>query len=107
MATHDWLTGSPAEKWTTAAITPAPAGIGMPTKYFFPGRPGFDGCGLAVMLKRASRLVPAMRNRKLAMAPNCPSLLNSWGANTAGNWRKPQLHANMAGATPKVMKYAR
>ena len=27
-------------KCTTAAITPAPAGIGMPTKYFRPGRPG-------------------------------------------------------------------
>src|SRR6266566_7670337 len=103
---HHDVIGSPSQRWTPAAITPAPAGIGMPTKYFLPGRPGFDGCGLAVMLKRARRLVPAMRKRKLAMAPNCPSLLNSWGANTAGNWWKPQLHANIAGATPKVMTSA-
>src|SRR5437588_11786489 len=105
-AVHQDAIGSPPEKCTTAAITPAPAGIGMPTKYFLPGRPGFDGCGLAVMLKRARRLVPAIRNRKLAMAPNCPSLLNNWGDRTAGNWRKPQLQANIAGATPKVMTSA-
>src|SRR5579872_5808605 len=57
----------------------------MPTKYFLPGRPGFDGCGLLVILKRASRLAPAIRNRKLAMAPSCVSLMchcpceHGWG----------------------------
>src|ERR1700680_1744572 len=67
--------GSPAVKCTTAAITPAPAGMGMPTKYFFPGRQGFEGCGLVVMLKRARRLAPGIRKRKLAMAPSCVSLI--------------------------------
>src|SRR5579884_957984 len=65
--------GSPFEKWTTAATTPAPAGIGMPTKYFFPGRPGFEGWGLVEILKRARRLAPAIRNRKLAIAPSLGS----------------------------------
>src|ERR1700692_3077564 len=67
--------GSPAVKCTTATIAPAPAGMGMPTKYFLPGRPGFEGCGLVVMLKRARRLAPAIRKRKLAMAPHCVRLL--------------------------------
>src|SRR5271170_6100297 len=71
MQLHSEEIGSPEEKCTTAAMTPAPAGIGMPTKYFFPGRPGLEGCGFEVMLKRARRLAPAMRNRKLAMAPSC------------------------------------
>ena len=64
MQLHQEPSGSPAEKWTTAAITPAPAGIGMPTKYFLPGRPGLDGWGLVVMLKRARRLAPAIRKAK-------------------------------------------
>ena len=73
-AVHHDAIGSPREKCTTAAITPAPAGIGIPTKYFLPGRPGLEGCGLLLMLKRARRLAPAIRNRKLAIAPNCSSL---------------------------------
>src|ERR1700739_984545 len=78
-AVHQEAIGSPSEKCTTAAITPAPAGIGIPTKYFFPGRPGLEGCGLVVMLKRARRLAPAIRNRKLAIAPSWVSLmLQSW-----------------------------
>src|ERR1700689_3434135 len=75
MEVHKAATGSPAEKWTTAAITPAPAGIGMPTKYFFPGRPGFEGCGLLVMLNRARRLAPAIKNKKAAIAPSGVKLI--------------------------------
>src|ERR1700691_1563845 len=74
MQLHSEEIGSPSEKCTTAAMTPAPAGMGMPTKYFFPGRPGFEGCGLEVMLKRAKRLAPAIKNKKLAMAPSCTIL---------------------------------
>src|SRR3954470_3566871 len=37
---HQIRIGSPFEKCTTEAITPAPAGVGMPTKYFCPGLPG-------------------------------------------------------------------
>src|SRR5258708_28955248 len=74
-AVYQDVIGSPAAKCTTAAITPAPAGIGMPTKYFFPGRPGLEGCGFEVMLNRARRLAPAIRNKKLAIAPNCVSLI--------------------------------
>src|ERR1700689_3382661 len=88
MEVHKAATGSPAEKWTTAAITPAPAGIGMPTKYFFPGRPGFDGCGFVVMLKRARRLAPAIRNRKAAIAPNWVSLMfHSHSVSATGGMR--------------------
>src|SRR6202021_3141835 len=91
--THE-LKGSPLEKWTTAAMTPAPAGIGMPTKYFLPGRPGFEGCGLLVMLNRARRLAPAIRNRKLAIAPNCVSLICHSVSMTVGIRLNPQLHAS-------------
>src|SRR3984957_19880818 len=98
-AVHQEAIGSPSEKCTTAAITPAPAGIGIPTKYFFPGRPGFEGCGLLVMLKRARRLAPAIRKRKLAMAPNCSSLLYN-SPRLVGNWRNPHVQASSAGATP-------
>ena len=45
IACHQVSTGSPFEKCTTEARTPAAAGIGMPTKYFLPGRPGFEGSG--------------------------------------------------------------
>src|SRR6476619_5403357 len=92
---HDAI-GSPREKCTTAAITPAPAGIGIPTKYFLPGRPGLEGCGLLEILKRARRLAPAIRNRKLAIAPNCSSLLFS-SPRFAGNCRNPQVQARSAG----------
>src|SRR3979490_3321627 len=98
---HDAM-GSPREKCTTAAITPAPAGIGIPTKYFLPGRPGLEGCGLLVMLKRARRLAPAIKNRKLAIAPNCSSLAYS-SPRFVGNCRNPHVHASSAGATPNVM----
>src|SRR5579862_4356052 len=98
MQLHKELIGSPAEKCTTAAITPAPAGIGIPTKYFLPGRPGFEGCGLLVMLKRARRLAPAIRNKKLAMAPNCSSLLYS-SPRLVGSCRNPHVQASRAGAT--------
>src|SRR3954451_7832013 len=102
---HQEAIGSPREKCTTAAITPAPAGMGIPTKYFLPGRPGFEGCGLLLMLKRASRLAPAIRNRKLAIAPNCSNLVYS-SPRLGGSWRNPQVHASNAGATPKVMTSA-
>src|ERR1700689_2357816 len=98
---YEDTSGSPAVKCTTAAITPAPAGIGIPTKYFFPGRPGLDGCGFAVILNLARRLTPATRNKKLAMAPTCAILLtNSGEARIAGSSRKPHIQASNAGATP-------
>src|SRR5580698_9760288 len=104
---HQEVTGSPEAKWTIAAITPAPAGIGIPTKYFLPGRPGLDGCGLLVMLKRANRLAPAIRNRKLAIAPSCTTRLAISAVENARNMRKPHIHPNMAGATPNVITSAR
>src|SRR5437763_14500283 len=78
---QEWL-GSPSWKCTTAAITPAPAGIGIPTKYFFPGRPGFDGCGLEVILKRPRRLALATRTIKQQMPPNCVILICHPGSRT-------------------------
>src|SRR6202021_3442307 len=103
--THE-LKGSPLEKWPTAAMTPAPAGIGMPTKYFLPGRPGFDGCGFFAMLKRAKRLAPAIRNAKLAMDPRSFILRRRSGEIESGNKWKPHIQASSAGATPKVITSA-
>src|SRR5580765_6130159 len=100
-AVYGEIRGSPPKKCTTAAITPAPAGIGIPTKYFLPGRPGFEGCGLLEILKRARRLAPAIRNRKLAIAPNCTSLVDR-SPRLVGNCRNPHVQASRAGATPKV-----
>src|ERR1043166_6116514 len=57
------------------------------------------------MLKRAKRLAPAIRKRKLAMAPNCSSLLYN-SPRLVGNCRNPQVHASNAGATPKVITSA-
>src|SRR5271167_658853 len=95
MQLHNEETGSPREKCTTAAITPAPAGIGIPTKYFFPGRPGFDGCGFDAMLKRARRLAPAIRKRKLETAPNWIILpVNSVDERNIGNCRNPHIQAS-------------
>src|SRR5580700_7726177 len=82
---HQEVTGSPEAKWTIAAITPAPAGIGMPTKYFLPGRPGLDGCGFFAMLKRARRLAPAIRNAKQAIDPNCVIFRCSSGVIVTGS----------------------
>src|ERR1700691_2225041 len=103
MAGQVAVTGEPEEKWTTAAITPAPAGIGMPTKYFLTGRPGLEGCGLEVMLKRGRRLAPAIRKRKLAMAPSCTRRPNISGGMAGDISRNPHINASMAGATPKVI----
>src|SRR5438477_6520916 len=97
-AVYDDSNGSPAVKWTTAAITPAAAGIGMPTKYFFPGRPGFEGCGLLVILNRARRLAPATRNRKLAVEPRWVSLVTISGEKSAEICWNPHPHASSAGA---------
>jgi hypothetical protein len=41
----------------------------MPTKYFRFGRPGLRGWASWLMLKRASRETPPMRNRKQMKAP--------------------------------------
>src|SRR5678816_3360843 len=71
---HHTVMGAPEAKCTVAAMQPAPPGIGIPTKYFFPGRPGFDGWGFSEILKRASREAPAARNRKQTIAPNCSRL---------------------------------
>src|SRR6266481_7824477 len=84
-AVYQDVIGSPAAKCTTAAITPAPAGIGMPTKYFFPGRPGLEGCGFVVMLKRARRLAPAMRKAKQAIEPSCVARRRNSGSIVPGN----------------------
>src|SRR5256885_2293091 len=73
MESHHQVTGCPRVKCTTAATTPAPPGIGMPTKYLLPGLPGFEGCGFLVILKRAKRLAPAVRKIKLAIMPSCTS----------------------------------
>src|SRR5207237_9565439 len=73
MESHHQVTGWPRVKCTTAATTPAPPGMGMPTKYFLPGGPGFEGCEFLVMLKRARRLAPAVRTLKLAIMPSCTS----------------------------------
>src|SRR6202451_2991783 len=75
MQLHNEEIGSPPEKCTTAAITPAPAGMGMPTKYFFPGRPGLEGCAFVVMLHLGSRLAAAVRKRKLASSPSWVNLM--------------------------------
>src|ERR1700752_5303810 len=94
-AVYTDATGSPPEKCTTAAMTPAPAGIGMPTKYFLPGRPGFEGCGFVVMLKRARRLPPAMRKPKQAIVPRSITLMRmSAEIEAAGSRWKPQIQAS-------------
>ena len=61
----------PLKKCTVAASRPAAAGIGMPTKYFRPGRPGLRGCASWLILNRASRDTPPIRNRKQMNAPAC------------------------------------
>src|SRR5581483_6947566 len=106
IAVHQEATGTPSARCTTAAITPAPAGIGIPTNYFLPGRPGLVGCGLLEILKRARRLAPAMRNRKLGVAPSCKSLVGISGLANGAIKRKPHTQASNAGATPKVMTSA-
>src|SRR5947207_2141558 len=63
-------TGSPPARCTMEAMTPAPAGIAIPTKYFLPGRPGLEGCGFSWMLKRARRLAPATRYRNVITPPS-------------------------------------
>src|SRR6266545_3908401 len=88
-AVHGEKIGRPAEKWTIAAITPAPAGIGRPTKYFFPGRPGFEGCGFLVMLNRANRLAPAIRKAKQKIDPSWTILVRISGSIVSGNSLKP------------------
>ncbi len=55
------------------ARSPAAAGMGMPTKYFRPGRPGFRGSGSCEILNRARREAPLNRNRKHVNAPACNS----------------------------------
>src|ERR1700746_3961255 len=65
---HQRSIGAPSPKWTVAAIVAAPAGIGMPTKYLRPGRPGFFGWGFLLMLNRANRLAPAMTKRNVTIA---------------------------------------
>src|SRR5581483_12338589 len=99
---HQLKSGAPLVKWTVAAITPAPAGMGIPTKYFRPGRPGLEGCGLFWMLKRARRLAPAMRKAKLATAPNCTTRESASVPASEPRVRNPHIQARSEGATPKV-----
>src|SRR5216684_1948112 len=108
-ASHQKLIGSPPLRCTVAAITPAPAGIGMPTKYFLPGRPGFDGLGLCWILKRASRLAPATRKTKDAISPNCNTRAGNADAPRSANQsqRNPHTKARTAGATPNVITSAK
>src|SRR5581483_11333095 len=98
--------GTPSVKCTTAAITPAPAGIGMPTKYFFPGLPGLVGCGLLVILNLARRLAPAIINRKLAIAPSWTILAMIVSSEKNRSIRKPHIQPSSAGATPNVITSA-
>src|ERR1035438_3707090 len=79
MATHHAGTGMPQNRWTVEARKPAAAGMGMPTKYFRPGRPGLRGCASWLMLKRASRETPPMRNKKQMNAPACCKSRRNWG----------------------------
>src|SRR5580765_798644 len=102
-AVHHEVIGTPSVKCTTAAITPAPAGIGRPTKYFFPGRPGLEGCGFVVMLKRANRLAPAIRKAKQKIEPSWMILVRIAGSIVVGRSLNPHIHASNAGATPKVI----
>ena len=78
--------GSPAVKCTTAAMTPAPAGIGMPTKYFFPGRPGIRRLRIAADVE--ARQAAGSRDQK-EKAGNRSQLRQldvplSWLSNTGG-----------------------
>ena len=63
------VAASKNERWRRAS--PAAAGIGMPTKYLRSGRPGLRGCASWLMLKRARREAPPIRNRKQMKAPAC------------------------------------
>ena len=98
---HQMASGSPWAKWTMAATTPAAAGMGIPTKYFLPGRPGFEGWGFTWMLKRARRLAPAIMNMKVAMAPNCTRRTRSSPSESVGSRRNPHIQASTAGADRK------
>ena len=90
-AIHGFVIGEPFSKWMTDARTPAPAGIGMPTKYFLPGRPGFRGCGLTLMLNRASLLAPQIRKMKHTKTPIWTICSCKWGRENTGNIRKPHI----------------
>ena len=66
-------------------MTPAPAGMGIPTKYFFPGRPGFEGWGLVVILKRARRLAPAIKKQKTGDRAQLHQLAEQFPEASVGN----------------------
>src|SRR6185312_15438655 len=99
-ASHQKLMGWPEVRWTVEAITPAPAGIGMPTKYFLPGLPGLEGCGFTWILNRASLLAPATRNKKDANKPRCltHSTIGPVSKSASTNQRNPHINASRAGA---------
>src|SRR6266446_7523559 len=77
--------------WTIEAITPAAAGVGIPTKYFDP--PG----AIPLTLNRAKRQAQAIKNARQQSQPRRP---------TQGTWlatlRTPHAYAKIAGATPKL-----
>src|SRR2546427_12563566 len=93
-AVHHEIIGTPSVKCTTAAITPAAAGIGRPTKNFFPGRPGLEGGGLGVMLKRANRPAPAMRKAKQKIEPNWVIFVRITGSIVLGSRLQPPIQAS-------------
>src|ERR1700704_6067420 len=77
--------------WTKAAITPAAAGVGRPTKFFEP--PGAMPC----TLKRARRQAQQIRKARQQIQPNwliCSTERVSW----PGRLRTPQAYAIRAGA---------
>ena len=89
-------------------MMPAPAGMGIPTKYLRPARPGFLGSGFLLILKRANRAAPLIRNRKQTIPPKWINRSSNRSlADSEMKRENPQRYASRAGATPKVMTSAR
>ena len=101
MATRQLGTGVPEKKWTTAAITPAAAGMGMPTKYFRPGRPGFLGNRLTPMLKRARRPGAAEQKEKADECAPLHHVLPQHGIHGRGQRLEAPGEGQQAGSDAK------
>src|SRR5579862_1891781 len=89
-------------QWTSAAITPAPAGMGRPTKCLR----SLEGFPVST-LNRASRAAPQIRNAKVTTQPVLRKYSTHWLPKISSTGRTPQAKARKAGATPKVMTSAR
>src|ERR1700719_1996980 len=81
---------------TVAAIIPAAAGVGMPTKYFDP--PGAIPC----TLKRARRHAQHTTNARQNHQPNCAICWAPGAVSRFGRCRTPHEYASKAGAIPKL-----